>query len=48
MLRIMQQGEYISDADEQPAAIVNLINIKRMNYEKVLIKIEDKKECKRL
>ena len=34
------------DSNEQRADcdIVNLINIKRMNYDKVLVKIEDKKK----
>ena len=36
----------ISNVDEQRSEIVNLIDTKRMNYDKVLVKIEDKKECK--
>ena len=39
-------NKLIPDATEQRAAIVNLIDTKRMNYDKVLVKIEDKKECK--
>ena len=35
----------ISDADEQNFDIFKLINA---NYDMVLVKIEDKKECKRL
>ena len=38
----------ISNADEQHASIVDLIDKNRMNYDKVLVKIEDKKECKRM
>ena len=41
-------NKLISDADGQRAAIVDLIDKNRMNYDKVLVKIEDKKECKRL
>ena len=36
----------IQDATEQRSEIVNLINRKRMNYDKVLVNIEDKEECK--
>ena len=39
-------NKLISNVDEQRSEIVNLIDIKRMNYDKVLVKIEDKKECK--
>ena len=38
----------MADADEQREAIVNLIDRKRMYYDKILVKIEDKKECKKL
>ena len=38
----------MTNADEQRAAMVNLIDKKRMYYDKILIKIEDKKECKEL
>ena len=36
----------ISNVDEQRADIIKLIDTKRMNYDKILLKIEDKKECK--
>ena len=39
-------NKLISNVDEQRAKIVNLIDTKRMSYDKVLVKIEDKKECK--
>ena len=39
-------NKLIPDVDEQRAEIVNLIDIKRMKYDIVLLKIEDKKECK--
>ena len=39
-------NKLIPDVDEQRAEIVNLIDTKRMKYDKVLLKIEDKKECK--
>ena len=39
-------NKLISNVDEQRSEIVNLIDTKRMNYDKVLVKIEDKKECK--
>ena len=41
-------NKLISNVDEQRAEIVNLIDTKRMKYDKVLIKIEDKKECRLL
>ncbi len=41
-------NKLIPDADEQRAEIVNLIDTKRMKYDKVLVKIEDKKQCKLL
>ena len=42
--RNINVNKLITDADEQRAVIVNLIDTKRMNYDKVLVKIEDKKE----
>ena len=39
-------NKLIPDVDEQRAEIVNLIYTKRMKYDKVLVKIEDTKECK--
>lgn len=36
----------IPDITEQRNEIVDLINTKRMNYDKILGKIEDKKLCK--
>ena len=36
----------IQDATEQRSEIVNLINRKKMNYDFVLINLEDKEECK--
>ena len=41
-------NKLMTDADEQRDAIVNLIDRKRMYYDKILVKIEDKKECKKL
>ena len=35
-------NKLIPDVDEQHAEIVNLIDAKRMKYDKVLLKIEDK------
>ena len=46
--RNIYANKLIQKADDQRAAIVNLIDIKQMNYDKLLVKIEDKKECKRL
>ena len=44
--RNINVNKLIPDVDEQRAEIVNLINTKRIKYDKVLLKIEDKKECK--
>lgn len=38
-------NKLIPDADQQRAAIISLIEQKRMKYDKILMKIEDKKEC---
>ena len=39
-------NKLISNVDEQQSGFFNLINWKRMNYDKVLVKIEDKNKCK--
>lgn len=41
-------NKLIPDADQQRAAIISLIEQKRMKYDKILVKIEDQKECKLL
>ena len=41
-------NKFIPDANEQCAENINLINNNRMNYDKILVKIEDKKQCKLL
>ena len=41
-------NKLIPDADQQRAAIISLIDQKRMKYDEILVKIEDKKECKLL
>ena len=46
--RTIYINKLMPDATGQRSAIVNLIDTKRMDYDKVLIKIEDKKECKQL
>ena len=46
--RYIYVNKLMTDADEQRDAIVNLIDRKRMYYDKILVKIEDKKECKKL
>ncbi|KAK8900271.1 hypothetical protein M9Y10_002594 [Tritrichomonas musculus] len=38
----------IPNINEQHTEIINLIDSNRMNYDKVLVKIEDKKQCKLL
>ena len=44
--RIIYVNKLISDTTVQLAEIVKLIDTKRMKYDKALVKIEDKKECK--
>ena len=39
-------NKLIPDNNKQRAARVNLIDTKRMKYLKMLVRIEDKKECK--
>ena len=41
-------NKLISNFDEQRVELVNLIDTKRINYDKVLIMIEEKKECRLL
>ena len=36
----------IPDANEQSVEIVKLFDTKRMNFDKILVKTENKKECK--
>ena len=44
--RYIYANKLITDAKEQCIKIVDLFDKKRMYYDKILVKIEDKKECK--
>lgn len=46
--RYIYVNKLMINADKKHATIVNLIDRKRIYYDKILIKIKDKKECKTL
>lgn len=46
--RYIYVNKLMTNADKKHATIVNLIDRKRIYYDKILIKIKDKKECKTL